>query len=146
MSPAKPPTHRQCAVQQVNERLTEQHPSLRVKQLRIEHECQRLIEKGEAQRVWRRRITLPVVVHVVYKTDEQNITDEQVTSQIDVLNQDYRATNPDREKIPDAWTSLAAPPCPGRAAALRRETPRPPAAQTSVCRARYHSYRLTTES
>ena len=110
MSPAKPPTHRQCAVQQVNERLTEQHPSLRVKQLRIEHECQRLIEKGEAQRVWRRRITLPVVVHVVYKTDEQNIPDEQVASQIDVLNQDYRGTNPDREKIPDAWTSLAADP------------------------------------
>ena len=94
MSPAKPPTHRQCAVQQVNERLTEQHPSLRVKQLRIEHECQRLIEKGEAQRVWRRRITLPVVVHVVYKTDEQNIPDEQVASQIDVLNQDYRGDQP----------------------------------------------------
>jgi Pregnancy-associated plasma protein-A len=110
MSPAKPPKHRQCGVQQVNERLTEQDPKLREKQLRIEHECQRAIEKGEAQRVWRKLITLPVVVHVVYKTDDENIPDDQVSSQIDVLNQDYRGTNPDREKIPEPWTSLAADP------------------------------------
>ena len=102
------PKHRQCGVQSVNERLLEQNPALREKQLRIEHECQRSIEKGEAQRVWRKLITLPVVVHVVYKTDEENIPDDQVASQIDVLNQDYRATNPDREKIPEPWTSLAA--------------------------------------
>ena len=104
------PKHRQCGVQSVNERLLEQNPALRDKQLRIEHECQRSIEKGEAQRVWRKLITLPVVVHVVYKTDEENIPDDQVSSQIDVLNQDYRGTNPDRKKIPEAWTSLAADP------------------------------------
>ena len=73
------PKYRQCGVQQVNERLTEQNPALRDKQLKIEHECQRSIEKGEAQRVWRKLITLPVVVHVVYKTDEENISDEQVS-------------------------------------------------------------------
>jgi len=102
------PEYRQCGVQQVNERLTEQDPNLRAKQLRIERACQRSIEQGEAQRVWRKLITLPVVVHVVYKTDEENISDEQVASQIDVLNLDYRGTNPDRANIPDAWTSLAA--------------------------------------
>ncbi len=31
-------------------------------------------------------ITIPVVVHIVYNTDLQNISDEQVFSQIDVLN------------------------------------------------------------
>ena len=31
-------------------------------------------------------------------------------SQIDVLNQDYRGTNPDRSKVPDPWQSLAADP------------------------------------
>ena len=110
MSPAKLPKHRQCGVQQVNERLTEQDPRLREKQLRIEHECQRSIEKGEAQRVWRKLVTLPVVVHVVYKTDEENISDAQIESQIAVLNADYRGTNPDRENVPDPWTSLTADP------------------------------------
>jgi hypothetical protein len=110
VSPAKPPKHRQCGAQQANERLLEQDPRLRERQQKIEHDCQRSIEKGEAQRVWRKLVTLPVVAHVVYKTDEENIPDEQVSSQIDVLNQDYRGTNPDRDKIPDPWTSLAADP------------------------------------
>jgi len=110
MSPANPPKHRQCGAQQVNERLTELDPKLRGRQLKIEHDCQRSIEKGEAQRVWRKLITLPVVVHVVYKAKEENVSDAQVKSQIDVLNKDFRGTNSDRSKVPDPWQSLAADP------------------------------------
>ena len=40
-------------------------------------------------------ITIPVVVHVVYKSTAENISDAQVQSQIDVLNEDYSATNTD---------------------------------------------------
>ncbi len=40
-------------------------------------------------------ITIPVVVHVIYNTPEQNISDAQVQSQIDVLNEDFTATNSD---------------------------------------------------
>ena len=98
MSPTRP--HRQCGAQQVNERLYELDPKLRDRQARIEDECRRSIEKGEAQRVWRKLITIQCVVHVVDKTDEENISDEQIESQIEVLNQDYRGTNPDREQRP----------------------------------------------
>ena len=105
-----PPKHRQCGAQQVNERLYELDPKLRGKQARIEDECRRAIEKGVAQRVWRKLVTIQVVVHVVYKTDEENISDEQIESQIDVLNADYRGTNPDRENVPAPWTSLTADP------------------------------------
>src|SRR5689334_14628829 len=38
-------------------------------------------------------VTIPVVVHVVYNTPEQNISDAQVQTQIDVLNEDYTASN-----------------------------------------------------
>ena len=85
-----PPKHRQCGVQQVTERLYELDPNLRGRHQRIEDECRRSIAKGEAQRVWRKLITIQVVVHVVAKTDEENISDEQIESQIEVLNQDYR--------------------------------------------------------
>jgi hypothetical protein len=105
-----PPKHRQCGVQQVNERLSELDPKLRGRQQRIEEECRRAIEKGEAQRVWRKLVTIQVVVHVVAKTEEEDISDEQIDSQIEVLNQDYRGTNPDRSKVPDPWTSLVADP------------------------------------
>ena len=104
------PKYRQCGVQQVNERLLEQHPELRVRQHDIELACKKAIDEGVAQRVWRRLITLPVVVHVVYRTDEENISDEQVTTQIEVLNDDYRAKNPDREQVPEPWKSLVADP------------------------------------
>jgi hypothetical protein len=105
-----PPKHRQCGVQQVTERLYELDPNLRGRHQRIEDECRRSIAKGEAQRVWRKLITIQVVVHVVAKTDEENISDEQIESQIEVLNQDYRGTNADRSKVPDVWAGLAADP------------------------------------
>jgi len=40
-------------------------------------------------------ITIPVVVHVVYNTSEENISDDQIQSQIDVLNEDFRLMNDD---------------------------------------------------
>jgi hypothetical protein len=53
---------------------------------------------------------IPVVVHVVYKTAAQNISDAQITSQIEVLNRDYRKTNPDVSLTPSAFAALAADP------------------------------------
>ena len=40
-------------------------------------------------------ISIPVVVHVVYNTAEQNISNAQVQSQIDVMNEDFDAKNGD---------------------------------------------------
>src|SRR3954462_2891170 len=99
MSPTAPPKHRQCGVQQATERLYEQEPKLRDRHWRIEDECRRAIEKGAGQRVWRRLVTIQVVVHVVHKTDEESISDAQVKSHIDVLNKDYRGSNTDRSKV-----------------------------------------------
>ncbi len=43
---------------------------------------------------------IPTVVHVVYKTNAQNISDAQVKSQIDVLNADFRKKNADVSSVP----------------------------------------------
>lgn len=53
-------------------------------------------------------ITIPVVVHILYQTSEQNISNEQVKSQIAVLNQDFRLKNADAAFIPAAFKALAA--------------------------------------
>jgi hypothetical protein len=105
-----PPKRRQCGAQQVNERLYEQDPGLRTRHREIEDQCEEFISSGYAERVRRQKITIPVVVNVVYKTDEENISDEQVQSQIEALNKDYSATNPDKSGVPDPWTSLVANP------------------------------------
>jgi pregnancy-associated plasma protein-A len=52
--------------------------------------------------------TIPVVVHVIYKTQSQNISDKQIKSQIDVLNKDYHKLNSDAGKVPNEFKSLAA--------------------------------------
>ena len=38
-------------------------------------------------------IIIPVVVHVVYNNNDQNISDAQINSQIEVLNEDYNRRN-----------------------------------------------------
>ncbi len=53
-------------------------------------------------------ITIPVVVHVVWNTSQENISDQQIFSQIDVLNADFRRTNIDAIMTPSVWTSIAA--------------------------------------
>ncbi len=40
-------------------------------------------------------VTIPVVVHVIYKNTTQNISDAQINSQIEVLNADFRKLNTD---------------------------------------------------
>ena len=53
-------------------------------------------------------ITIPVVVHILYNTNAENISDAQVQSQIDVLNADYQKKNADTAEIPSYYRSLAA--------------------------------------
>ena len=53
-------------------------------------------------------ITIPVVVHIIYQTESENISDAQVRSQIEVLNQDYLKRNPDTAEIPAYYRGLAA--------------------------------------
>src|SRR6478735_3477452 len=53
-------------------------------------------------------ITIPVVVHVVYNTASQNISQCQIQSQLDVLNEDYRKMNADNSKTPSAFAGVSA--------------------------------------
>ena len=52
-------------------------------------------------------IIIPVVVHIVYNNADQNISNEQVRSQINVLNEDFRKKNKDAAYIPSAFRDLA---------------------------------------
>lgn len=53
-------------------------------------------------------IIIPVVVHVLFNNEAQNISDAQVKSQIDVLNRDFRRLNSDTNLTPAAFRNLAA--------------------------------------
>ncbi len=53
-------------------------------------------------------VTLPVVVHVVWHEEEENISDDQIYSQIDILNKDFRAMNCQVPTVEDPFKSLVA--------------------------------------
>ena len=53
-------------------------------------------------------INIPVVVHIIYNGNAQNITDAQIRSQIDILNNDFRRHNADSINTPSHFKPLAA--------------------------------------
>lgn len=61
-----------------------------------------LAQKSGAQ------ILIPVVVHVIHRLPEQDISLSQIKSQIDVLNKDFNKLNWDTMKVPPVWKSLIA--------------------------------------
>jgi hypothetical protein len=92
----------------VHELLAETKPEYRARRLRVEEQTRNSIASGEAMRVVAKLIKIPVVVHVVYGTDEEDLSVAQVKSQIRVLNRDFRAKNPDKRNVPDVWKGLLA--------------------------------------
>ncbi len=98
---------RRCGAMPVHHRLMAESPAYRRARARIENRTRAFLARGDAGRspgVAR----IPVVVHVVHNTDAQDISDEQVLSQIDVLNRDFRATNPDVSIVPPVFAPLVA--------------------------------------
>ncbi len=53
-------------------------------------------------------IKIPVVVHVLYSSNDQNISNQQITSQIDALNRDFRRLNADTANTPQRFRQFAA--------------------------------------
>ncbi len=53
-------------------------------------------------------IRIPVVVHVLYKTAAENISDEQVRSQLEALNRDFRRRNADTVNTPQRFKAFGA--------------------------------------
>jgi hypothetical protein len=99
--------NRECGTMLHHQYLLEKYPQLAAIRKQSQVDVQRSSSGFSVQSI-SAVITIPVVVHVVYNTALQNISDAQIQSQINVLNRDYRRLNADTSKIPAAWKSMAA--------------------------------------
>ncbi len=63
---------------------------------KIEQHTRSVVDNAVNQRV-DGLITIPVVVHVIYSNSNENISDAQIQSQIEVLNEDFRRQNGDAD-------------------------------------------------
>ena len=84
-----------CATMNILERRMLQDPSLRQRMEESEIQTQKLISTNPYLKRTAQVITIPVVVHVIWNDPIQNVSDEQIQSQLDVLNQDFRFLNAD---------------------------------------------------
>jgi hypothetical protein len=96
-----------CGATEAHARLCEEHPEFRVNRGKIQAETDVMVRTGRAfARMKKGPVTIPVVVHVVYRVEGENISQTQIQSQIDALNRDYAASNADKTKTPACWAGL----------------------------------------
>ena len=104
--------HRTCAAVDVLNAQLAADPGLAQARAAIEQQTKRFASSAAntAQRASAITVTIPVVVHVVYGTAAENISDAQIASQIATLNEDFHKLNADAGSVPAAFAGLAADP------------------------------------
>ncbi|MFD2785064.1 GEVED domain-containing protein [Hymenobacter rubripertinctus] len=98
---------RQCSTMENLAAQLAADPAMAQRMAAIENRTQQFVDNPVAKRT-AATITIPVVVHVLYSTSAQNISDAQIQSQLTVLNEDFTKTNADVSKTPSAFAGLAA--------------------------------------
>jgi hypothetical protein len=83
-----------CGTMKHWEQIKQKDPNAEQRMQQLEIKTQEWIVKNEDHKD-RSIITIPVVVHVLYHETIENISDAQIFSQIDVLNEDFRLLNAD---------------------------------------------------
>lgn len=101
------PGGRNCGSQEALNFNLAQDPGLRQRMEAIEQFTEKVLNDPKGMRLLSDgTIEIPVVVNVVYKTAAQNISQAQIQSQIDVLNEDFKALNADYNNTPSIFTGL----------------------------------------
>lgn len=99
---------RSCGTYEVHKRFLETYPNYGKRMEEIERFTREYLKINAKAGLRTGIVKIPVVVHVVYKTAAQNISDAQIQSQITVLNEDYRGDNSDASSIPNEFQSFFA--------------------------------------
>lgn len=89
-------TERRCSADDVLKQQIAADPSLRIRMDEIEEFTRRIKDNPQAEGVLPDgTIEIPVVFNVLYKKASQNLSQAQLQSQLDVLNEDFAALNAD---------------------------------------------------
>ncbi len=114
-SPLTLPGQEKCATVQYNKQL---HPKASASELEqhFERWMERKINERDTRQIQPNRVqsptyTIPVVVHIIHNGEPvgtgSNISDAQVLSQIQVINDDYKRLNADASQTPSQFQGVA---------------------------------------
>ncbi len=96
---------RGCASHEVLERQMAEDPSLSTRMKEIEAFAEKAMAEG---RIVNGVLEIPVIVNVLYRTTAENISQAQIQSQIDVLNEDFQGRNADFNTANNPYASVRA--------------------------------------
>jgi len=98
-----------CGTNEVRARNLAANPDLVQQRADLEAFTQNWIANQQGRETENRVVeTVSVVVHVLYRTAEQNISDAQIESQLEVLNEDFRKLNSNANQTASAFQGIAA--------------------------------------
>jgi hypothetical protein len=97
---------RNCGTMDQHQNLMNSFPEMIQNREAIEQQTERFVKDHSNDKNTGIIYTIPVVVHIVYRTTAENISDAQVQSQIDVLNEDFRLLNADAANAPSLFSAL----------------------------------------
>ena len=107
----KEPGALRCGTMEGYQERLDSDPQFAENEVNLEQEISAYIKNmraGEFTEFRSGKVVIPVVVHVVYANATENVTDAQIQSQIDVLNEDYRRLNADVSNVPTDFQTLVA--------------------------------------
>ena len=105
--PAALLAQRNCGTMSHLNNLEQQYPGTKARMQQADNLLEKLQNQNAVSKTTAGVVTIPVVVHVIYRNATQNISQAQIESQIDVLNEDFSHTNPDAANTPNAFKPLA---------------------------------------
>lgn len=88
------------------ERLMHEKPKMSQRMALIEKQTEMHVRQVQANPAQHSQlvVTIPVVFHILYNTAAENISEAQVMSQMDILNEDFRRLNADQD---NEWSQAA---------------------------------------
>lgn len=101
---------RGCTTYEVNQAMLRSNPAFALKQKEIEAAAGQFLQARKNLRTSAFGDTITVVFHVLYNKPEQNISDAQLYSQLQVLNEDFNRQNADTINTPAPFLQVSGNP------------------------------------
>jgi len=102
---------RKCVSMEVLQKELHENPELQSKMDEIERNLETNQNLMKIGRLVNGVYEIPVWVNVLYRTTAENVSQTQIQSQIDVLNEDFGGTNVDNTLVPSTFSALKAGNC-----------------------------------
>lgn len=99
---------KRCSTNEYLEHKFEAHPELKEQRAQMKQKLEALVENNKFRTNADGNLVIPVVIHIVYETNGQNLPESRINSQMQTLNDDYNMLNEDLDEVPSEFEDVVA--------------------------------------